>query len=54
MAEDADDAAFEEPDNTAAVEKMQKAMRELQPTPITSMTEDEIGSLITDAEEPPA
>ena len=45
MAESADDSAFEEPDNSAAVAAMQTAMAALRPTPIASMDADEIAEL---------
>ena len=54
MAEDADDAAFDEPDNSEAIAVMEKAMRELRPTPISSMSSEEIASLIPDMEDPSA
>lgn len=54
MAEEADDAAFEEPDNSAAIALMERAMRGLQPTPISGMSREEISSLLPDFDDRPA
>ena len=45
VAETADDFAFDEPDNELAVARMERAMRDLVPTPISRMTSSEIESL---------
>ena len=39
------DTAFDEPDNELAVARMERAMRDLVPTPISRMTSSEIESL---------
>jgi hypothetical protein len=45
MAETADDSAFQEPDNAAAVERMKQAMQDLRPSPISEMSDDEVAAL---------
>ena len=51
MAESADDSAFQEPDNAAAIARMEQAMRELVPLPLSEMTSEEIAELAGDLDE---
>ena len=44
MAETADDSAFQEPDNAAAIARIERAMRDLAPTPISGMSPDEVAA----------
>ena len=45
MAETADDSAFQEPDNSAAIARMEQAMNELRPSPLSELSSDELSEL---------